>query len=42
MRKAGVDIRLGVEATPELVAEIAPDGVLVATGADLPGAASPP
>jgi mycofactocin system FadH/OYE family oxidoreductase 2 len=33
LRKAGVDIRLGTEATPELVAELAPDGVVVATGA---------
>ena len=33
MRKAGVDIRLGVEATAETVAEIGADGVVVATGA---------
>jgi thioredoxin reductase len=33
MRKAGVDVRLGTEATAELVRELAPDGVLVATGA---------
>ena len=29
----GVDVRLETEATPELVAEVAPDSVLVATGA---------
>jgi hypothetical protein len=29
----GVDVRLDTDATPELVAELAPDGVLVATGA---------
>jgi mycofactocin system FadH/OYE family oxidoreductase 2 len=29
----GVEVRLGTEATPELVREIAPDAVLVATGA---------
>ena len=29
----GVDVRLGTEATPALVGELAPDGVLVATGA---------
>ena len=33
MGLAGVEIRTGVEATPELVAELAPDGVVVATGA---------
>jgi mycofactocin system FadH/OYE family oxidoreductase 2 len=33
MRRNGVDIRLGVEATADLVAELAPDGVIVATGA---------
>jgi mycofactocin system FadH/OYE family oxidoreductase 2 len=29
----GVDVRLGTEASPELVRELAPDGVVVATGA---------
>ena len=29
----GVEVRLGAEATPELVRELAPDGVVVATGA---------
>jgi mycofactocin system FadH/OYE family oxidoreductase 2 len=29
----GVDVRLGTEATPTLVRELAPDGVVVATGA---------
>ncbi len=33
MRRHGVDIRLRTEATPELVRELAPDGVVVATGA---------
>lgn len=33
LRKAGVEIRLGVEVTLDLVREIAPDVVLVATGA---------
>jgi mycofactocin system FadH/OYE family oxidoreductase 2 len=33
LRKADVEIRLGAEATPELVRELAPDGVVVATGA---------
>jgi mycofactocin system FadH/OYE family oxidoreductase 2 len=33
MRKAGVDIRLGVEGATDLVRELAPDGVIVATGA---------
>jgi mycofactocin system FadH/OYE family oxidoreductase 2 len=33
MRRLGVEIRLGTEATPELVRELAPDGVIVATGA---------
>ena len=33
MRKAGVEIRLGVEASAETVAEIGADGVIVATGA---------
>ena len=31
--KHGVDIRLGTEATADLVRELAPDGVIVATGA---------
>jgi mycofactocin system FadH/OYE family oxidoreductase 2 len=37
--KVGVDVRLSTEATVELVAELAPDGVVVATGArpDLTG-----
>jgi len=34
--RLGVDVRLGTEATPELVRELAPDGVIVATGA-VPG-----
>src|SRR5581483_2766681 len=33
LRKAGVDVRLGTEATPELVRGLQPDGVIVATGA---------
>jgi len=33
MRKAGVDVRLSTEATPDLVRELAPDGVIVASGA---------
>jgi pyruvate/2-oxoglutarate dehydrogenase complex dihydrolipoamide dehydrogenase (E3) component len=33
MERGGVEIRLGVEATVELVEEIATDGVVVATGA---------
>ena len=33
MDKHGVEVRLGTEATPELVGELAPDGVVVATGA---------
>jgi len=33
LRKAGVDVRLGVEVTPELVAGEKPDVVVVATGA---------
>ena len=33
MRKLPVDVKLGVEATPERVREWAPDAVLVATGA---------
>jgi NADPH-dependent 2,4-dienoyl-CoA reductase/sulfur reductase-like enzyme len=31
--RQGVEVRLGTEATPELVRELAPDAVLVATGA---------
>jgi 2,4-dienoyl-CoA reductase-like NADH-dependent reductase (Old Yellow Enzyme family) len=42
MRRAGVDIRLGVEATPELIKNIAPDALIIAVGAehvipDIPG-----
>jgi 2,4-dienoyl-CoA reductase-like NADH-dependent reductase (Old Yellow Enzyme family)/thioredoxin reductase len=33
MAKGGVEVRLGTEATPELVEEIGADGVVVATGA---------
>ncbi len=33
MLKYGVDIRLGTEATPGFVRDLAPDGVIVATGA---------
>jgi mycofactocin system FadH/OYE family oxidoreductase 2 len=33
MRKAGVDVRLSTEGTPDLVRELAPDGVIVASGA---------
>jgi mycofactocin system FadH/OYE family oxidoreductase 2 len=33
MRRHGVDVRLGTEATEQLVGELAPDGVVVATGA---------
>jgi len=33
MRKNGVDIRLGTEATPELVEQLEADGTVVATGA---------
>jgi mycofactocin system FadH/OYE family oxidoreductase 2 len=33
MRRQGVDVRLGTEATEQLVGELAPDGVVVATGA---------
>lgn len=33
-RKRGVDMRLNVTVTPEMVVEIAPDVVIVATGAD--------
>ncbi|WP_220451276.1 FAD-dependent oxidoreductase [Nocardioides dongkuii] len=44
--RAGVDVRRGVEATPDVVAALSPDAVLVATGArievpDLPGADLP-
>ncbi len=34
MEKLGVDVRLGVEATPEMVAAMEPDAVLAAVGAD--------
>ena len=33
IERLGVDVQLGVEATPALIAEHAPDGVIVATGA---------
>ena len=33
MRKAGVDVRLSTEATPDLVREVASDGVIIASGA---------
>ncbi|MGI9658108.1 MAG: NAD(P)-binding protein, partial [Gaiellaceae bacterium] len=33
MERLGVDVQLGVEATPDLIATNAPDGVIVATGA---------
>jgi NADPH-dependent 2,4-dienoyl-CoA reductase/sulfur reductase-like enzyme len=33
MRRHGVEVRLETEATPRLVRELAPDGVIVATGA---------
>jgi mycofactocin system FadH/OYE family oxidoreductase 2 len=33
LHKSGVELRLGTEATSELVDELAPDGVIVATGA---------
>jgi mycofactocin system FadH/OYE family oxidoreductase 2 len=33
MRRAGVEIRLGTQATAELVRELQPDGLIVATGA---------
>ena len=33
LRRQGVEIRLGTGGTPELVAELAPEGVIVATGA---------
>jgi NADPH-dependent 2,4-dienoyl-CoA reductase/sulfur reductase-like enzyme len=33
LRRHGVEVRLGTEATAELVRELAPDGVIVATGA---------
>ncbi|MBM3660420.1 MAG: FAD-binding protein, partial [Actinobacteria bacterium] len=44
--EAGVDVRLGTEATPDTVAALAPDVVVVATGAkrdrpDVPGADLP-
>ena len=32
LRKAGVEVRLGTEATADVVAELAPDGVIVAAG----------
>jgi len=32
MEKAGVDVRLGTEVTPQLVGEIAPDALIVAAG----------
>ena len=43
LRQLGVDIRLGVSVTPGLVQELAPDAVVIATGArprrtDVPGA----
>ena len=43
VRREGVDVRLGVEATPELVREVAPEVLVLATGAepavpDIPGA----
>jgi len=34
MEKAGVDVRLGTEVTPELACEIAPDALIVAAGSD--------
>jgi len=33
LERVGVDVRLGIDATPWLVRELAPDGVIVATGA---------
>ena len=33
LHRHGVDVRLGTEATPDLVRELAPDAVIVATGA---------
>jgi mycofactocin system FadH/OYE family oxidoreductase 2 len=33
MRRLDVDVRLGVEVTPDVVRELSPDGVIVATGA---------
>jgi mycofactocin system FadH/OYE family oxidoreductase 2 len=33
MQRRGVDVRLGVEVTPDVVRELSPDGVIVATGA---------
>jgi 2,4-dienoyl-CoA reductase-like NADH-dependent reductase (Old Yellow Enzyme family)/thioredoxin reductase len=46
VRKLGVNVELGVRATPEHVASLAPDAVIVATGAragrpDIPGADLP-
>lgn len=46
VREAGVDVRLGTPATPELLATLAPDAIVVATGArrkrpDVPGADLP-
>ena len=37
---AGVDVRLGVDGTADLVAEAAPDGVVIATGAVAPATTS--
>ena len=34
LRKSNVDVRLGVEATPALVADLAPDDLIVAVGAE--------
>lgn len=34
LQKRGVDIRLGTAATPDLVAELAPVGIFIATGAE--------
>src|SRR5262249_33929277 len=33
VKKAGVDVRTGVEATPELIRELAPDALIVCAGA---------
>ncbi len=33
MQRRGVDVRLGVEVTPDVVRELSPDGVIIATGA---------
>jgi NADPH-dependent 2,4-dienoyl-CoA reductase/sulfur reductase-like enzyme len=46
VREAGVEVRLGTPATPELLATLAPDAIVVATGArrerpDVPGAHLP-